>query len=236
MRRILSGACIHVLPLVTIKNGPKCGAQGKLMERIKGPVPKIYLRWKTGYMMETLQPLGNPWYWRTNEKILHEYVWKHNEAPMLGRQPRFDYTKTLYYLESMRSPLLQHHALPKYAHMNRVYSHATEWTHGDPTHENTMQKNGIYRLLDWQSDRANFRPAHRDADYGRLLQSLFGWNNVNATNEDFITQAKFLMRERRMAWFWCCFNFERIREKADFLVGEWCRVQQDRCLHMMERL
>jgi len=233
LKRELSGCTVRILPFVTIKTGNADTAlQGRKMMGLReqlgggfeGMIPRVYKVWSNGYAMQTLESIPRAeWDWKTVYFMCMK-LWCKKESDFYTNAPRFNEYATWSYLARMKSPLL--HFMPSQPWFKLRYSAADELTHGDPTHENTMINGDRYALIDWQSVRRSFRPAHRDVDCGRLLQSILGWRNVGERYSGNIMAARELLAREPNCWFWACFNYERIRSTTkDKAMQTWCASQ-----------
>lgn len=227
VKRQLSGATIKIMPFITIKSGgPEVGLQGERMRAIGKHfpqlVPKIYVVGNTSYVMQTLEStkMYGPW----NIIQILKPLWNCPEEKIYGEQPKFNPIATQDFLKKVDSPLL--YFMPSYSYMMLRYGGINEATHGDPTHENTLLRNDEVCFIDWQPNRYNFRPPHRDVDIGRIMQSMLGWRNIGRRSPFKVAAARAIHGVYPDAWFWCAFNFERIRATAnDSAMEKWCREQ-----------
>lgn len=246
MKRSLSGETVHVLSFLTLKRGsPLVARQGVAMQRIgavlSNSVPDIYWVGSTWYLMqtikETLAPVGYlDWNWRSVQRAMASY-WIMPERwiyPDVGFRPKllFEYIEEQGWSSMTSIPSLSYFIL-NYNGMPRL-------THGDLTHENTIiQPNGVYKFIDWQAQRHPYIPAHKDVDYGKLLQSLLGWDEESsrALDPKRSRDVRDLLRVAPMAWFWCAIHFMRIKKRAheQWLI-DICDVNIDYCFYLGEEV
>lgn len=224
MQMELSGHHVYVLPFVTLKGGDlKVGMQGAVMQRVNEHfpdlAPRIYKRWDYAYLMRTLKNNNKRWSWRLAEACLVE-VWNHPENVLYPNAKPFNPDALVQWLEkNMQKRILDVISQARLLH----YGAYNEATHGDCTMENSFTQWHGMSFIDWQPFRHEYIPAHRDVDYGKMLQSVLGWEHVKATggSGEWLQGAKDILRACPMAWFWAAVHFERIRLRAIFNGDGW---------------
>lgn len=224
----LSGQSVAVLPGWTLKWGPGAKAQGDHMYRVECTpgishlTPKIYMAFGNVYVMETLAGIDK-YHWRTAASRL-EPLWAMSEKVLLPNVLPFDTRALVSFLGEYDAPKV--FGPPPMQLIGIVYKNCDEATHGDPTEQNTKRRRDDYVFIDWQWHRRQFLPAHRDVDYGKLLQSIIikeeTWNGLE------------LLHVAPAAWFWCCVHFMRIA-KRDPTRKSWCDRQIEKCVWLHNR-
>lgn len=216
MKRELSGSRVIVLPFVTYKSGEiDVRLQGWNMQRahvwIPSVAPKIYKVFGKRYLMETLRPLQPPLDIDLLESQLKK-IWCLNESAIYRRQPRFSAYTLISFLTRYNSPIAGY-VRSNAQELGDLYRSSAEATHGDLTIDNVMiGRDGGYRFIDWQPFRRKFIPAHRDVDYGKLVQSYLGWPGMNNPSPPgSLNPALRIMDEHPYAWLWACVHYERIK-------------------------
>jgi hypothetical protein len=197
-------------------------------------VPKIYWIGSTWYAMETVkESLGPPtgirkWNWQKAEAIMKLY-WYLPERWFYPKAYTFNATRLLNYIEERG--WIRRLAIPSIKELRAGYGHASSLTHGDLTNENTViDLQGNYKLVDWQAARHSYIPAHRDVDYGKLIQSLLGWTDAarQGWNEENVQEIQEILRIAPMAAFWAEIHFMRIEARAtETWQKDLCAVQID---------
>jgi hypothetical protein len=234
MKMPLSQTSIKVLPLITFKWGPDTLKQATVMSRVRRYIeprlaPPVLWSWSNGYAMPTYKN-NSSYHWLVAELGL-SVVWTKRER-MLLEGPQFDPEALDEFLEGCESPLL---GLLSKPHLDLYYRHADEATHGDCTAENTLAR-GYARsdvFIDWQWQRRPFIPAHRAVDYGKLMQSLLGWETLGTANHQ---EIKELLRRCPDAWFWCGVHLERILKRStNAAVTQWCETNVRLCIEFGKR-
>jgi len=247
MKRNLSGENILVTPFFTVKSGsPLVAEQGRVMLEIGDyqplNVPRIYWLGKSSYVMETIkQSLGPPiyreWHWRIAEASMKNYwfipeKWIHKNAPIYSARKTFEYIESQGWLNEI--------TLPSLPFLQLYYENIPAClTHGDLTHENTViERTKIYKFIDWQAKRHDYIPPHKDVDYGKLLQSLIGWdkNSPQQRTKFHAAHVRAIMKECHMAPFWCAVHFMRIKVRAkEDWQKEICDDNIDYCSWLYEK-
>ena len=140
--------------------------------------------------------------------------------------PDFDIQQLYSFMHDYGPPAVFNSTLPPMQFVQIVYKNCHEATHGDPTEQNTLQGKNGYVFIDWQWHRRPFLPAHRDVDYGKILQSIVvkeeTWNALE------------LLRVSPAAWLWCSVHFMRIA-KRDASRKAWCDRQIEKCVWLHNR-
>lgn len=245
MKRSLSGESIHVLPYCTIKHGSVMVAQqGRVMRRIWEwqweNMPRIYCVGKTWYAMETIhQSLGPPayreWDWRKAVRAMESYwympeEWFYREAPLFKPYLLLEYIDEQGWMRDME--------IPQLSLLQKMYQDVEpRLTHGDLTHENTViERTMTYKFIDWQAQRHPYIAPHRDVDYGKVMQSLIGWDrNSQLRTQETALNIRELTTICPMAPFWCAIHFMRIKARTkEAWQRELCDENIDYCSWLME--
>lgn len=234
MKRTLSGERITDLSFCMLKSGSSMVAeQGHVMREIykmlPHHLPKIYYVGKTWYAMQTItESCGPPgyrvWDWKIAARSMGTY-WVIPEKWIYRNAPEFDPIKLYEYIEEQG--WLNQIYIPSMAILEYNYARMTPYlTHGDCTHENcVIEYSGPYKFIDWQAHRHPYIPGHRDVDYGKMLQSLIGWDEDSHDKRtvENAGEVRLLLKESPMASFWCSVHFMRIKKRAK---EQW---QKDLC-------
>jgi hypothetical protein len=225
MKRALSGDRLCVLSFLALKSGsPLVARQGHTMRLIHAlqphHLPKIYWVGKTGYAMQRIRESMGPesyrtWDWQTAARSMEVY-WYMPENWFYENAPPFNAVSLLNYIE--QQGWVKDMELPAVGLLRSLYENELpRLTHGDLTHENTViEYTRIYKFIDWQAQRHPYIPPHSDVDYGKMLQSLMGWDKDSQLRRNAETefQIRLLLEERPMAWFWAAVHFMRIKVRA----------------------
>ena len=216
MKQRLSGANVVVWKFMTVKWGDSdVGRQALNMRRaantIGGITPPIFCSWRNGFICKTMEvAYPETWDYRKAELALQP-LWRVREEYIYHLQPKFT-AKNLYeFLYENSSVLLGR--VPSVAELDVWYGDAHEATHGDCTLENTLvAADRTYRFIDWQPFRRPFVPAHRDVDYGKMIQSVLGWpSNPRDPAVVWIRPVMRILEQHPNAWLWACVHYERIK-------------------------
>jgi hypothetical protein len=246
MKRSLSGDKVHVHSFLTLKRGsPLVAKQGAVMRDLErmlpNHVPEIYWVGDTWYLMQTIKPSLAPaghydWKWDVAAISMGTY-WTMPERWIYPDAPPFSVPRLYDYLETQGWGTMPH--IPSPARLANKYGGIPRVTHGDLTHENTIiQRDRTYKFIDWQAQRHPYLPPHKDVDYGKLLQSLLGWDmdsgklvSINQQQE-----IKNLLQVAPLAWFWCSIHFMRIKVRAkDDWLRAICDENIDYCFWLGEK-
>jgi hypothetical protein len=118
-------------------------------------------------------------------------------------------------------------------------------THGDPTLGNTMLKENMeIRLIDPLPPKGMV-PSLPEIDYGKVLQSVLGWESVvvgkspNVRHMERLEYFKYSLHcngsSMNHAWFWCGIHLLRILPYAEKLkrndARDWCRLMAGECFN-----
>ncbi len=239
MRRDLSGDHVFALPRWYLKVGSAdVGRQGLVMRRanelVDGIAPKVVKFGKhwhlterlwgqssklncsrvTHMLIERLIPI-----WDTNEQDLYDLSFGIKYLP-------FSVEALVDYLQKQGACWL-FGMFPNVVTRLQSYKHATEATHGDCTFENALldfTKPNPICLIDWMPYRREYLPAHRDVDYGKIMQGLLGWRLDNFKHDrENLSMVSSILQERPMAGFWACIHYERIKARStDTMVDKVC--------------
>jgi hypothetical protein len=227
----LSKQSVLVLPGWTFKWGPGAKEQGELMYKVEQTqgiehlTPKIYMAFGGTYAMRTLRK-PQVWTWRLAADKL-KALWAFPEDALLVNQPKFDPEALERYIDAYEPPALFRRAQLPTPLIWELYRRKSEAVHGDPTEQNTMvDSGGNYVFIDWQWHRRPYLPAHRDIDYGKLLQSVI-------VREE-LTPALALLHVSPAAWYWAAIHFMRIANR-DATMRIWCDRQIEKCVWVRER-
>ncbi len=185
--------------------------QAMFMEFLGDKVcPKILVMNNTGYCMEYLQPArSSANNIRMIEATLRSFVWN-RVSSMIPTSPwRIHLRETLTM------------DIPDWALSERFL------IHGDPTIDNCLiAMDGSLRITDPIPPPWLKRPSILYVDYGKMLQSLLGWEVVlRGSNPIEYAWPDFMLKPEsaRGAVFWCMVALRRIclRSKDDDKPGQW---------------
>jgi hypothetical protein len=238
MRRSLSGDRVIALPTGHhFKIGSlEVGRQARVMRKANALVPGIAApviacgeRW---HLTKTMPMLQEVEFGETRLDICRlthlaidrlSAIWSCNEEELYvpqrqgEAQPTFQQSALVRYLHERGAAMLFNY-LPNMFDKLLEYCGADEATHGDCTFENMVfnvdvRENPVC-FIDWLPYRRPYLPAHRDVDYGKLIQGLLGWN-LNNFSRARLGLVRTLMAQRPMAGFWACVHYERIMARTN---------------------
>jgi hypothetical protein len=241
MKRQLSGDRIHILSFSTLKSGsPLVAQQGYVMRAIYAMepsyIPKIYWIGKDWYVMQTIrQSLGpesyRTWDWKEAARSMSRY-WYMPENWFYQNSLAFDAMHLFNYIEEHWG--VGNLDMPSIHYLKFLYENSpAKLTHGDLTHENTViEYTKTYKFIDWQAQRHSYIPPHKDVDYGKMLQSLIGWDkdSMKLRTLESAREIRALLDECPMASFWCAIHFMRIKARAkEYWQKDLCDENIDYC-------
>ena len=205
-----------------VKLGPEAQQEGSYCQFLGDQVcPKIFAIIPNGYVMEGLESAPRTHnLLRKIEKLLGEEVWVRPALPSSMDTNWWDKLKK-YGI-----------TVPEF-----VFTNQTCLVHGDPTASNVLIRNKEIILCDPRPPR-DYIPQYRETDMGRIVQSIFGWEEV-AYRAERISWDKpdFWHNEeqRRRAFFWCGAAAARIqyleenRPNSRETIINWCKYVRGQC-------
>lgn len=206
-----SGARVTVYDTVAVKNGDGVGDQGRYAQWLYDNVPQhVTVRvldcWSHLYLMEKLEPISV-----VDDKSIAWYIGGLcSSLSCLHVYPAYvPSTWQKDFLEWSPSPQLS-------AHMQRTYPEISRedgrLIHGDPTLSNLMKRpSGQLVLIDPIRPVGKI-PSYAEVDYGKVLQSLIGWEHVSygwPLCREALPIAGAIVSKKAM--FWLSVHLHRIR-------------------------
>lgn len=211
----------NLLREAVIKTGPECAQEGSYCQLLGEDVcPKIYSLIPNGYVMENLIPSSRNYSLLCEiETLLENRVWN---RPALPSSLDTDWRDELKKFGI---------STPSWALSNEYCM-----VHGDPTASNCLRRGQDLIICDPRPPR-NYVPQYRETDMGRIIQSMFGWEEVAYGAERIaFYPPRFLMNSeyRRRAFFWtgaaaARIEFlERSRDNRENIL-RWCSYVRRQC-------
>jgi len=204
-----------------VKTGTECLQEGSYCQYLGDDVvPKVYALIPDGYVMERLAPAPYTEDLLLRiETLLEHKVWNRPALPSTMDSDWRDHLR-LYGVETPDWVVPTDYCL----------------VHGDPTVSNTLVRGTTLMLCDPRPPRV-FIPQCRESDMGRILQSLFGWEEIayDAPHIDWWLPKFYRdLVYKRKAIFWCgaaaarIEYLERSRGKRPKIL-RWCNQIRSIC-------
>lgn len=208
----LSGAVVVVTDREAIKvareNPARVVEQGVWLAQQTAPqLPQVYTMLRSGYAMERLDPIPT-----AKVKLpqlvdaLATALWQR-----VGVVP-VDTPQTMLYAGRIlreHAPALEAVALERLAFIRPINACLT---HGDPTAENVMLRNGTYVVID-PIPATTRVPDDLAVDVGKILQSAHGWEGMKGEERASFTPSDveelFSPSAFEVATLWCIVHFIR---------------------------
>jgi len=234
MIRGFSDAVVRV-----IKQGYGVREQGELCQHLGESVaPKMFELLDDGYTMEILdvpEHKGVSEMFDTID-ILKDHVWERSPTlPVGGWLPRLvEWSKEFPWMTRPITTVYPREPLTGYSTI-----------HGDPTLANFMLRDGNPILSD-PMPRMEYRwevPERCEVDWGKLVQSAYGWENQLGCRHAMVNEVHLVVREMpdeivTPALLWGAIHLARVSKRADAkslpAIAHWARQGSKSLAHHAE--
>jgi hypothetical protein len=200
-----------------VKTGPGCAQEGAYCEHLGAKVcPRIYGYVPNGYVMEKLEiPWRHPRFLKAIEHVCQQGIWTRPVLPV-------------------SNDITWQEGLAKFGVIVPQWVEGkSSLCHGDPTASNLLMRGtgGHYILCDPRAPR-EFVPQWIQTDWGVILQSYFGWEEIVYQWEKVAYEEPVFMQVpeyRKQAMFWLgakaarIMHYENLRSDPRSQVLDWCK-------------